>query len=134
MKILLTHVDFIEYKPERKEIEIAEDVPQITQKIENAVVAFTAVEREDNEEKVHIAVEEIKKSIKNLGVKRVVLYPFAHLSNNLKRPKEALVLLKLLERKLRENDLETFRAPFGWCKSLHIKVKGHPLAEQLKVI
>ena len=30
--------------------------------------------------------------------------------------------------------VETYRSPFGWCKQFSLKIKGHPLAEQLKVI
>src|SRR3989344_8721285 len=32
------------------------------------------------------------------------------------------------------SDLEIYRAPFGWTKSYKLQVKGHPLAENSKVI
>ena len=31
-------------------------------------------------------------------------------------------------------DLEVHRAPFGWTKAYNVKVKGHPLAENSKII
>jgi threonyl-tRNA synthetase len=39
-----------------------------------------------------------------------------------------------LETKSRKIINEVNRAPFGWTKSFNIKVKGHPLAENFKVI
>ncbi|MCD6403091.1 MAG: threonyl-tRNA synthetase editing domain-containing protein [Candidatus Aenigmarchaeota archaeon] len=134
MRILLSHVDFIEYKPVKKEIESAENVDQKVRRVEEAVVAFVAVEKEDGEGKVETAINEILKSLENLGVRRVVIYPFAHLSNELKKPSEALEVLKRMEVLLKQKGVETYRAPFGWCKNLHIKVKEHHLAEQLKVV
>jgi threonyl-tRNA synthetase len=49
-------------------------------------------------------------------------------------PKYAFEILQELETKSRKIINEVNRAPFGWTKTFNIKVKGHPLAENFKVI
>jgi len=129
MKILQMHVDFIEYRPVKKEIAGAEEIQPKPVKEEELVVLFTAFEKGDDEELVKKAVSETKGFLSKLGTNRVMIYPFAHISQNLARPSEALSLLLSMEREAVGQGLETMRAPFGWTKALQIKVKGHPLAE-----
>ncbi|MBI2543041.1 MAG: threonine--tRNA ligase [Candidatus Aenigmarchaeota archaeon] len=38
-----------------------------------------------------------------------------------------------MEAHAKKLKIETYRAPFGWTKALHIKIKGHPLAETAKI-
>ncbi|MGD0395668.1 MAG: threonine--tRNA ligase [Nitrososphaerales archaeon] len=123
------HVDFIEYKPVKKEIADAEETQPRAVKEEELVVLFTAFEAGDDEELVKKAVSETKAFLSKLGTNRVMIYPFAHISQNLARPSEALSLLLSMENEASGQGLETMRAPFGWTKALQIKVKGHPLAE-----
>ncbi|MFN3655380.1 MAG: threonine--tRNA ligase, partial [Candidatus Nitrosotenuis sp.] len=78
------------------------------------------------------AISEIKTSMRKIGCKKLLLYPYAHLSSNLASPTLALNLLKEMESLASE--FEVSRAPFGWTKSYNVKVKGHPLAESSKVI
>jgi len=122
------HVDFIEYKPVKKEIADAEETQPRAVK-EEELVLFTAFEAGDDEELVKKAVSETKAFLSKLGTNRVMIYPFAHISQNLARPSEALSLLLSMENEASGQGLETMRAPFGWTKALQIKVKGHPLAE-----
>ncbi|MHB1909238.1 MAG: threonine--tRNA ligase [Nitrososphaerales archaeon] len=130
MKILQLHVDFVEYKPIKKELAIAEEIDQLAPvRKENLLVLFTAVEKGDDVELGDRAILEAKKFSENLKVNSVLIYPFAHLSQNLSSPSEAFEILKSMEDKAKSEGLETFRAPFGWNKSLEVKVKGHPLAE-----
>jgi threonyl-tRNA synthetase len=63
-----------------------------------------------------------------------LIYPYSHLSSYLAPPKYAFEILQELETKSRKIINEVNRAPFGWTKSFNIKVKGHPLAENFKVI
>ncbi len=129
MKILQMHVDFVEYKPIQKEISGAEEAQQKLVREEELVVLFTAVEAGDDAEIASKAVAEAKEFLSKLGTKRVMIYPFAHLSQNLARPADALQVLKEMEARARKSGLEVMRAPFGWNKALQVKVKGHPLAE-----
>ena len=130
MKILLLHSDFIEYRLVRKEIELAEESDVKEESLEDLAVLFTCVEAGDGEETINRAAEEVKRTLDNLKVGRVLVYPYAHLSRNLAKPLEALKLIRLLAERIGAFGLEVHRAPFGWNKSFSISVKGHPLAEQ----
>ncbi len=129
MKILQMHSDFIEYTPVKKEISRAEDIKPRTVREDDIVVLFTAFEQGDDSELVRDAVAESKEFLSKLGTKRVLIYPFAHLSQNLAPPQTALELLLEMEKEAKGAGLEVHRAPFGWTKALQVKVKGHPLAE-----
>jgi threonyl-tRNA synthetase len=129
LKILQMHADFIEYTPVKKEIRTAEEIDPKTIKEDDIVVLFTAFEHGDDRTLVKEAVSETKEFLSKLGTKRVMIYPFAHLSQNLAQPSDALDLLLEMEEDAKSGGLEVRRAPFGWTKALQIKVKGHPLAE-----
>ena len=132
MRILQTHCDFIEYEPIKKEIRTAEDTEKKMHRFENGVVIFISVEVNDDDNTVKKSVSDLKDSLRNLKVNKVLIYPFAHLSTNLAKPDDALRILKNLESLMKKAGIEVERAPFGWNKSFQIKVKGHPLAEQSK--
>lgn len=134
MRILQLHSDYIEYEPVKKEIPNAEEAEKKTNKLEDVVVLFTCVEAGDNGDIARQAIDEIKEFLENLKANRVLLYPYAHLSPNLANPKVALNVMKEMEKYSNELGIETFRAPFGWCKRFTIAVKGHPLAEQSREI
>jgi threonyl-tRNA synthetase len=132
MRILQLHCDNIAYKPTKKEIQSAEEIDPKPISIDEVVVCFTAIEKDDNEDIAKNAIREIQESMKKIGCSKLLLYPYAHLSSNLAAPSTALSLLKIMEDGA--DGLEVSRAPFGWTKSYSIKVKGHPLAESSKVI
>ncbi|NDB62483.1 MAG: threonine--tRNA ligase [Nitrosopumilaceae archaeon] len=131
MRILQLHCDSIEYNPTKKEIKSAEEITPEPKKIDEVVVAFVAIENGDDSEVAQKAIAEIKTSMGKVGCKKLLLYPYAHLSSNLAAPSTALSLLKEMESSA--SDMEVSHAPFGWTKSYNVKVKGHPLAESSKV-
>ncbi len=133
MRILQLHCDSIEYTPTKKEIKSAEDIenPE-TKTLEEIVVAFVAIEDGDDLSVAKNAISQIKNSMEKIGCKKLLLYPYAHLSSNLAKPSVAMALLKEMESSASE--LEVSHSPFGWTKSYNLKVKGHPLAESSKVI
>jgi threonyl-tRNA synthetase len=133
MRILQLHCDSIEYTPTKKEIKSAEDIenPQ-TQRLEELVVVFVAIEDGDDSSVAQNAISQIKNSMEKIGCKKLLLYPYAHLSSNLAKPSIAISLLKEMEDGASE--LEVSHSPFGWTKSYKIQVKGHPLAESSKVV
>ncbi len=134
MRILQQHLDFIEYEPIGKEIQSAEEIAdKKKQRYEEIVALFVSVENGDDDAVARQANEGTREFLGKLKVNRVIIYPYAHLSSNLARPKDALEVLKAMERYSRESGVETYRAPFGWNKAFQIKVKGHPLAEQSRV-
>ena len=132
MRILQLHCDNIGYEPTKKEIQSAEEVDPKPVSIDEVVVCFTAIEKDDNEDIAKDAIREVQESMKKIGCSKLLIYPYAHLSSNLASPSTALSLLKIMEDSA--DGLEVSRAPFGWTKSYNIKVKGHRLAESSKVI
>ena len=134
MRILQLHSNFIEYKPIQKEIAVAEEAEKKEKRLEEIVVLFTAVEEGDNEAVAKKAIDEVQAFLEKLKVRRILIYPYAHLSSNLARPDNALKIVKAMEANAKGKSLETYRAPFGWNKQFTISIKGHPLAEQLRVI
>ena len=133
MRILQLHCDNIEYTPTKKEIQSAEDIanPQ-TQRLDELVVVFVAIEDGDDSSVAQSAMSQIKASMEKIGCKKLLLYPYSHLSSNLAKPSTAIKLLKEMEDGASE--LEVSHSPFGWTKSYKIQVKGHPLAESSKVV
>lgn len=133
MRILQLHCDSIEYTPTKKEIQSAEDIknPQ-TQRLEELVVAFVAIENGDDTSVAKNAISQIINSMEKIGCKKLLLYPYAHLSSNLAKPSIAISLLNEMESNA--TGLDVSHSPFGWTKSYKLQVKGHPLAESSKVI
>jgi len=134
LRILQLHSNYIEYTPVQKEIEIAEEVGKEEKRVEEVVVLFTAVEENDDETAAKQAIQEVHDFLKKLKVNRILIYPYAHLSSNLAKPAVALKIIKAMEKHAKAEGIETFRAPFGWNKQFTISIKGHPLAEQSRVI
>ncbi|MEM3671139.1 MAG: threonine--tRNA ligase [Thermoprotei archaeon] len=132
MKVLQLHADYIEYQPVKKEINLAEESDKSKVRYEEIVVLLTTVEAGDDEKVVDAAVADVGKSLVRLGVNKILIYPYAHLSQSLAPPEQALSVLRSFEKAARDAGLVVNRAPFGWTKSLAISVKGHPLAEQSK--
>jgi threonyl-tRNA synthetase len=135
MRLLQLHSDFIEYEPIEKEIRDAEEIQSKSKvRLEDLVVAFVAVENGDDENVAKAAAAEIKKYLDIVKAGRLLVYPYAHLSSDLAPPSAAFGIVKSLEQAAKGYLREVYRAPFGWTKSFQIKVKGHPLAENAKVI
>ena len=134
MRLLLLHSDFIEYEPVSKEITFAEEGISFGKKrFENLIVVFSAVESEDDENVILDASNEISEYANLVKCGQILIYPYAHLSSDLALPQLAMKLLNTLNENL-SRKFKVARAPFGWTKSLNIKVKGHPLAENSKTI
>jgi threonyl-tRNA synthetase len=135
MRMLNLHSDFIEYEPISKEIKDAEEnISGSKVRYEDLVVTFIAVENGDDGSIAKAAVDEIKKYLDTVKSKRLLIYPYAHLSSDLASPNYAYELLKLIQRMSKDMELFVSMAPFGWTKAFNIKVKGHPLAESAKVL
>lgn len=134
MRILQLHSNFIEYEIVEKEIALAEEPVKRKDRLEELAVLFTAVEDGDDETVARKAMENTKSSLCKLKVNKILIYPYAHLSNNLAKPADALKVLNKMKNISKDMGLETYSAPFGWCKQFSISIKGHPLAEHLRII
>jgi len=133
MKFLSLHTDYINFKPLKKALKSIGELSEKAMKgdnIKEALVIFTSVEKIDKniEEVVKKLVENIKDIAEKVNVENIVLYPYAHLSNDLASPELAINVLDEAEKKLKKG-FNVFRAPFGYYKEFELKVKGHPLSE-----
>jgi threonyl-tRNA synthetase len=88
------------------------------------------VEKGDNGEVAARAVKEAAEFAKRVKRKNLVIYPFAHLSNNLEDGEKAKQVLHHMLEEAKSHGLQIFYAPFGWNKRLNLEIKGYPLAEQ----
>ncbi len=132
MKFLLLHTDFVEWEPKKQAIKSAEETEKKKVRVEEALVALSAVEKADEADVAAVsekAAEEIMKVFNEVKAESVVLYPYAHLSPSLSNPNAALDILKNIEGVLKSKRIKVVRAPFGWYKAFDIKCKGHPLSE-----
>lgn len=132
MKLLLLHADELSYEA-TKDTPVAEELDGVKKSggMDEGLAAFVAVESGDQEDLDAVArngAVEVLDVAAELGVERVTLYPYAHLSSDLSSPDAAVEVLKDMEQRVAEH-YEVQRAPFGWYKSFTISVKGHPLAE-----
>jgi threonyl-tRNA synthetase len=135
MRLLQLHSDFVEYQPIAKEIrEAEENVSRSKVRLEELVVSLVAVENGDDESLASIAVNEIESYLAKLKSNRLLIYPYAHLTSDLAPAQRAFKVIMSIEKVAKERTLEVYRAPFGWTKAFEIKVKGHPLAENYKII
>jgi len=134
VKILQLHANFIEYRPVEKEIASAEECEERLHRLEELVVLFTCVEKGDILETGRKAIIDTKEFLNKIRSQRILIYPYAHLSSDLASPSEALKILKEMESYAKSLGIETYRAPFGWCKKFTISIKGHPLAEQFRSV
>ena len=132
MQLLLIHSDFIEFEAKRP-TKMAEEIDDLAKKgrLEEALCAFIAVEKFDEDDPDAVVVESAKQISDVAGqvhADRIMIYPYAHLSAQLSTPATAVKILKGLAESL-SADYEVMRAPFGWYKAFTISCKGHPLSE-----
>ncbi len=102
------------------------------------LVAFMAAEKGDEADVDSVArqvIEEVLSLADQVGVRHLVVYPYAHLSSTLSSPRVAVRLLGEICRHLQgHNRFQILRAPFGYYKSFDMTCKGHPLSELAKTI
>lgn len=139
MRLLLLHVDRFGYRVVSPASPVRDEVSDETGKfeVEEALVAFTTVERVDErnlEGSVEEAAKAVEEAARRVSTGKILIYPYAHLSSELASPAKALEALEGLKNLLAERGFEVYRAPFGWYKSFTVSVKGHPLAEASREI
>ena len=125
MRLLLIHADHFEYETLGKAVKEPEPLQELSRRggLENGLVVFCTVEKPDEAEVLGW-----------LKTKRVMIYPYAHLSGNLASRDPAIRVLKTLEGHLAAKGYGVSRSPFGWYKSFTISAKGHPLSELSRTI
>src|SRR5713226_2510915 len=139
MRLLLIHADRFEYEAREKAVKEPEPLDESHKRgaLENGLVVFSTVEKNDEQDPEQIATKaasSIEEVLGWLKTKRVMVYPYAHLSTSLASREPAISILKALEDKLAQKGYEVTRSPFGWYKSFTITAKGHPLSELSRTI
>jgi len=97
----------------------------------DCIVVFIGVEKSDEEAPNVVAKKlaaDTLKRAETLKVKKVIVYPYVHLTQDPSNPRTALQVLKKTAELL-SGQLDVDRAPFGWYKGFEISAKGHPLSE-----
>lgn len=134
MRVLFLHVDYLEYEVKEKALRGVPDVPEPKRhgRVEEALVCFISAEKRDEANPAaaaNAAASNIVDVAGQVHTKRVVLYPYAHLSSSLAAPGPAQELFASLEKELLARGIEVHASPFGYYKSFKVSVKGHPLSE-----
>jgi len=134
MRVLFLHSDYLEYEVKEKALDSVGEIPegQRRGRAEEALVCFISAEKRDEADPAGVAASAAKNVAEVAGqvhTKRIVLYPYAHLSSSLAGPEPAQALLIALEGDLRGRGFDVHTSPFGYYKSFKISVKGHPLSE-----
>ena len=134
MRVLFLHVDYLEYEVREKALKGVPDVPQSKRhgRVEEALVCFISAEKRDEANLagvVRAATANIAEIADQVRTKRIVLYPYAHLSSSLASPGSAQELIASMEKELVGRGFDVHASPFGYYKSFRVAVKGHPLSE-----
>src|SRR5438067_6915108 len=139
LRLLLIHADKFEYESKEKAVKEPESIQDQAKKggLQDGLVVFTTVEKGDEASPENTATNAAASIEEVLGwrkTNRVMIYPYAHLSNDLAGREPAIATLRILQSKLLEKGYEVSRAPFGWYKSFTISAKGHPLSELSRTV
>ena len=139
MRLLLIHADRFEYEAREKAVKEPEPLDESHKRgaLENGLVVFSTVEKNDEQDPEQIATNAASSVEEILGwlkTRKVMVYPYAHLSTSLASREPAISILKALEEKLVQKGYEVTRSPFGWYKSFAITAKGHPLSELSRTV
>ena len=103
-----------------------EEIKKDNHNNQDCIVAFITVEENDDIEKFSRKMsKEIEKFCNDTKEQKVVLFPFAHLSNKLAPFKIGIKFFDYLEKDLMDK-FETERVHFGSDKELLIRLFGHP--------
>jgi len=139
LRMLLIHADHFEYEVLERAIEEPEQVADSERRgiADNVLVSFCTIEKADEKSPENVArnaagsIREVAEWVKT---KRIIIYPYAHLSSSLASGDVAIPILTNIQTELSRNGYETVKSPFGWYKSFKISCKGHPLSELSRTI
>ena len=128
MRILQLDVDNITYELVKPEARVHEEGGDKRVSVDDALAILVSVEKGDDAGTAKEAMKDVYAFMEKQKRRRLVVYPFAHLSKDLSSPEEAQAVLNDMVKDAPQG-VEVKKAPFGWNKKLSISIKGHPLAE-----
>lgn len=129
MKLVFNHVARFAFRvTEQTQVGDPLDDDERTGETGEAVLVKVCSESVDGEATVDRAAEEIRDVTGQVGVETVVLFPWAHLSQDLAAPADAKARLAALQSTLAADGYTVLAVPFGWYKTWELESKGHPLS------
>jgi len=134
MRCLILHCKSFAYTLDHP-TPVAEEVGDLNapKEFENCLVVFASAEPSDNPATSESASMEIAKIAKAVQAEQVLLNPFAHLSNSLAKPKQAISVLKATAQHLSTQGIQTHYSPFGWYKGFTFEVLAHNSSQLFRV-
>jgi threonyl-tRNA synthetase len=132
VRLLIFHVSRFAFTATHKgRSSIVEPLGEKTTVFEEGLLLLASAEAGDERAAAVVgekAAEEVVKLAGQVGAKRALVHPFAHLFAEPAPLAEAVEVLDALTRELRARGLEASRSPFGWFFSWELSAKGHPLS------
>lgn len=129
MKILQLDVNSVSYELVKPEAKIYEEEDVKSHRFENFILLLTSIEKGDTEKLADKAMDDAIGFARKQKSNGILIYPYAHLSDNLETQDKSLDIIKKM-RQFPSKGIRIESAAFGWNKKLSIDIKGHPLAEQ----
>ncbi|MFP3290263.1 MAG: threonine--tRNA ligase [Nitrososphaeria archaeon] len=133
MKILLLDTEKFEFKAIEPESSVHDEFEKgKSESFRDVLVGFVTLEKGDDDSVFDEVLSDVSDYMSKIGRKDLVIYPYAHLSDELLPSSQAIKLYNSLADFLKKNGINVIKAPFGWNKSYTVQIKGHPLAESLR--
>ena len=102
-----------------------------------SILVFISFEKKDAARKIDVVdsiVRELSTMSAAIGVRSIVLNPFAHLFGDLANPQDAMSMLTMLEKQLLDRNFSVQRLAFGIFYEIELKAKGHKLSRMSREI
>jgi threonyl-tRNA synthetase len=130
MRVLYIHAERFSWEVKDPALDIKDE--PTPGRAENALVVFVTVERGDaaDEDFLRQVARDVVYVARWVKASSIVIYPYAHLSNELARPYTAREVVNRLYEVVRsEFGGDVHKAPFGYYKAFELRCLGHPLSE-----
>ncbi len=139
MRLLIFHGNLAYKATEPVKISVRDEADEDKwNEFENCLTAFCAVEASDEGRLPEIcqkAAGELQLVAERVKVKKLVLYPHAHIfPRKLAKPRFAVQMMNTLTKELQNRGFTVNQSPFGWYKAFKLECYGHPLAESGRTI
>jgi threonyl-tRNA synthetase len=125
MRCLILHCKSFAYALDHPTSVAEEANPNDPKQFVNCLVVFASAEMQDSNITAESASIEVAKIAKLVKAESVLLNPFAHLSNSLAKPKQAIQVLKTMAGQLASQGIQVYYSPFGWYKEFSFDVLAH---------
>ncbi|MEM3638534.1 MAG: threonyl-tRNA synthetase editing domain-containing protein [Candidatus Micrarchaeaceae archaeon] len=135
-RFMAWHVKYFRaYPKEKGRSDLIEEASELS--VENALLVFISFEKSDTSNPVEIVdrtANELLKICATLGLRTIVLNPFAHLFGDLANTQDASKMLNSLYAKLKERNFEVYKLAFGIFYEIELKAEGHRLSRISRII